>query len=100
MVTSRASYTYEWKGLASSLDALDCVNIVFLAREGVTGPIASFEGPKGFQEIFDMKLDYDWSKENFDLVKQCVLKRYNAEVHSQSVIEAVMEIKNNHSFSI
>lgn len=98
-VTSRASYTYEWKGFASSMDAFDCVNIALLAQQGMTGPIASFEGPKGFKDIFDMKLDYDWTKETFELIRKCVLKRYNAEVHSQSAIEAVLELRNEHSFS-
>jgi 2-methylcitrate dehydratase len=66
MVTSRAAYTYEWKGFASSMDALDCMNIAFLAREGMTGPVAIFEGPKGFDEVFGMKLDYDWDKERLN----------------------------------
>jgi 2-methylcitrate dehydratase len=97
LVTSRASYTYEWKGFASSLEALNSMNIALLAREGMTGPIALFEGPKGFKEIFDMNLEYDWSKESFDLVRKCVLKRYNAEVHSQSTIEALLELRDQHS---
>jgi 2-methylcitrate dehydratase len=99
MVTSRASYTYEWKGFASSLDALNCMNIVLLAQQGMTGPVALFEGPKGFTEIFDMKLDYDWSKENFELIKKCVLKRFNAEVHSQSTLEAALELRQQHNFT-
>jgi 2-methylcitrate dehydratase len=73
------------------------MNIALLAREGMTGPVALFEGPKGFKEIFDMKLEYDWSKESFDLIRKCVLKRYNAEVHSQSTIEAVLELRHQHS---
>jgi 2-methylcitrate dehydratase len=93
MVTSRASYTYEWKGFASSMDALDCLNIAFLAREGMTGPIAIFEGPKGFDEVFGMKLDYDWSKETFELISKCVLKKYNVEVHSQATLETVDELR-------
>jgi len=99
MVTSRASYTYEWKGFASSLDALDCMGIVLLAREGLTGPIAIFEGPKGFKEVFGMELDYDWGKETFELIHKCVLKRYNVEVHAQPTIEAVDELKKNNSFT-
>jgi 2-methylcitrate dehydratase len=93
MVTSRAAYTYEWKGFASSMDALDCMNIAFLAREGMTGPVAIFEGPKGFNEVFGMKLDYDWSKETFELIPKCVLKKYNVEVHSQATLEAIDELK-------
>lgn len=97
MVTSRASYTYEWKGFASSLEAFNCTNIVLLAREGVTGPVALFEGPKGFKEVFDMKLDFDWGSDKFELLKQCVLKRYNAEVHTQPAIQAALEIKERHN---
>jgi len=99
MAKSRASYTYEWKGLASSLDALDCIGNAILAGQGMTGPIDLFEGPKGFQEVFDMKLDYDWSKETFELIPKCVLKKYNAEVHSQAALEAVDELKRKHSFT-
>lgn len=98
MVTSRAAYTYEWKGFASSLDALNCMGITLLAREDMTGPIAIFEGPKGFQEVFDMKLDYDWNKETFELIPRCVLKRYNVEVHAQSSLEAIDELRKQHIF--
>ncbi|MBV9988719.1 MAG: MmgE/PrpD family protein [Chitinophagaceae bacterium] len=99
MVTSRASYTYEWKGFASSMDALDCVNVILLAKQGMTGPVAIFEGPKGFGEIFGMKLDYDWQQENFELVHKCVLKRYNAEVHSQATLEALLDLQRSEGFS-
>lgn len=92
LVTSRASYTFEWKGFASSLEALNCINIALLAERGMTGPVELFEGPKGFKEIFGMNLDFNWSKENFDLVKKCVLKKYNAEVHSQAALEATIEL--------
>jgi len=60
MVTSRASYTYEWKGLVSAQEAQVCVDCLSLARQGVTGPLALFEGPKGFDEVFGMELKYDW----------------------------------------
>jgi 2-methylcitrate dehydratase len=45
-----------------------------------------------------MKLDFDWSKENFELIRKCVLKKYNAEVHSQSTIEAVVKLKDENDF--
>jgi 2-methylcitrate dehydratase len=99
MVTSRASYTYEWKGFISSMDASECIAAALLAKEGMTGPIALFEGPKGFGEVFGMKLDYDWSKETFELINRCVLKRYNGEVHAQPTLEAALELKAQHGFS-
>lgn len=92
LAVSRASYTSEWKGMASSMDALDCVNNVLLAREGMTGPIALFEGPKGFKEVFHMNLDYEWSKDKFELLHRCILKSYNAEVHTQSAIYATLNL--------
>jgi 2-methylcitrate dehydratase len=99
LVTSRASYTYEWKGFASSFVALGCVNTTLLAKQGMTGPIELFEGPKGFRDIFGMKLDFDWDKDQFELIRKCVLKSYNAEVHTQPAIEAALEIINRHRFS-
>jgi len=100
LVSSRASYTFEWKGFASSFDAFNCMNIALLAKNGLTGPLALFEGPKGFKEIFGMKLEYDWSKENFELIQRCVLKEYNAEVHSQSALEAILDIRKQSDFKL
>jgi 2-methylcitrate dehydratase len=62
-------------------------------------PIALFEGPKGFGEVFGMKLDYDWSKETFGLINRCIIKRYNAEVHAQSALEAAIELRTQHNIS-
>jgi len=49
--------------------ALGCMNIVLLAKEGLTGPVSLFEGPKGFKEIFKIELKYDWNKEDFSLIQ-------------------------------
>jgi 2-methylcitrate dehydratase len=40
-----------------------------------------------------MKLDYDWSKETFELIQKCVLKKFNVEVHAQATLEAIDELK-------
>jgi 2-methylcitrate dehydratase len=98
LVSSRGSYTFEWKGLASSQVAMGCMNIICLAKQDVTGPISIFEGPKGFKDIFDMSLEYDWKKEDFGLIRKCCLKGYNAEVHTQSAIEAILELKKKENF--
>jgi 2-methylcitrate dehydratase len=97
LAVGRASYTPEWKGFASALSALGCANAVLLAAQGMTGPIALFEGPQGYEKALDMKLDYDWSREGFGLVPRCILKRYNAEVHSQSALEALLVMRREYS---
>lgn len=92
LVTCRASYTKEWKGLMSSIVAFGCMNIVMLAKENMTGPTQLFEGKKGFQEL-GLKLKYNWNEDHFDLIHKCMLKSYNSEVHTQSLVEAAVELK-------
>src|SRR5207248_554621 len=97
LVTSRASYTFEWKGFASSVVAMASMQAVMLAKENLTGPLAIFEGPKGFKEIFGMELKHAWTNEDFGRIKKCILKIHNAEVHTQTIIEAALELKNAHN---
>ncbi|HWV66681.1 MmgE/PrpD family protein [Chitinophaga sp.] len=97
LVTSRASYTSQWKGLASSLVNEGCMNICMLAQENITGPVQLFEIPeKGLNDIYGLKLEYDWTKDKFELIPRCCLKTYNAEVHTQSAIAAAVELKEQH----
>ncbi|WP_343691193.1 MmgE/PrpD family protein [Chitinophaga sp.] len=95
-VTTRASYTYEWKGYASSLVALGCTNTSLLAKEGVTGPVSYFEGPMGFKDEFDMDPEFNCAPGDFSRIEHCILKSYNAEVHTQSAIEALLDLKCKH----
>ena len=99
LVTSRAAYTSEWKGFASSLVNAGCMNITVLAKNDLTGPGLLFEVPdKGYNAIYGMELKYDWSKEGFDLIPRCILKSYNAEVHTQSAIAAMLELREQYLF--
>ncbi|MGN7823321.1 MmgE/PrpD family protein [Chitinophaga sp. 22536] len=101
IVTSWASYTSEWKGLASSLVNADCMNIVMMAKNGVTGPPELFEIPeKGYDAIHQQKLEYDWTAADFQLLSRCVLKTYNAEVHTQSVLELLQEMAEEYPFRV
>ena len=99
LVVCRASYTREWKGLMSSMVAFGCMNIVLQAKNGITGPTQIFEGDKGFSQEIGMKLKYNWDEDQFDLIPKCVLKSYNAEVHTQSLIEAALELKQKHKLN-
>jgi 2-methylcitrate dehydratase len=99
LVTCRAAYTTEWKGFASSSVNAGCATIALLAKNKLTGPIDLFEKPeKGYDAIYGMELKHDWTQERFDLIRCCILKGYNAEVHSQPTVEAALELKEKHSF--
>ena len=89
----RASRTSEWKGLASSAVAFGVTHSTLLAGAGVTGPQEAFEGPKGWFAATGKKAQVDWSDKTLDAVLETSLKKFNAEVHTQSVLEALLELK-------
>lgn len=66
---------------------------------GITGPPEVFEGNKGFMETIAGQFSIDWSREDLERVRRTILKRYNAEIHSQSTLEAVLELREQHGFS-
>ena len=88
-----------WKGLAYPNTAFGCTHSTFLAMRGITGPLEVFEGNKGFMEAISGRFEIDWSSETVEKVTETILKKYNAEIHSQSAIEAVLELKEKHGFS-
>ena len=93
---TRTGQLSHWKGLAYPFTAFAGLNAAFLAREGITGPREVFEGNKGFIETISGPFTIDWAHENLELVTQTILKRYNAEIHSQSAIEAIVHLQARH----
>src|SRR5215813_14183626 len=96
-VTRTGSLSH-WKGLAYPNTAFGCVYATFLAMRGVTGPPEVFEGNKGFMETISGRFEIDWSREDLERVTRTIVKKYNAEIHSQSAIEGVLELKEDHGF--
>ena len=66
---------------------------------GVTGPREVFEGNKGFMEAIAGPFEIDWAREDLESVRRTILKRYNAEIHSQSAIEALLELRAEHGLT-
>lgn len=96
---TRTGVLSHWKGLAYPNTAFGCTHATFLAMRGVSGPLEVFEGKKGFMDTITGPFHIDWSRENLERVTCTVLKKYNAEVHSQSAIEAILELKTQHGFT-
>lgn len=65
---------------------------------GITGPREVFEGNKGFMESIAGRFAIDWSSENLESVNRTIIKKYNAEIHSQSSIEGVVQLQEQHHF--
>jgi 2-methylcitrate dehydratase len=66
---------------------------------GVTGPREVFEGNKGFIEAIAGPFEIDWAREDLESVRRTILKRYNAEIHSQSAIEALLDLRAEHGLT-
>ncbi len=93
---TRTGTLSNWKGLAYPNTAFCATHATFLAMRGVTGPPEVFEGNKGFMESISGPFEIDWTKEDLERVTQTIVKRYNAEIHSQSAIEGILELRNRH----
>ncbi len=96
---TRTGRLSNWKGLAYPNTAFDAVHATFLAKHGITGPMEVFEGNKGFMESVAGCFELDWSKEDLEAVRRTILKKYNAEIHSQSVLEGVLDLRVEHNFT-
>jgi 2-methylcitrate dehydratase len=88
-----------WKGLAYPFTAFAATRAALLARRGVTGPRAVFEGRKGFMEAIAGPFEIDWEHEPLDAAPKTIVKRFNAEIHSQSAVEAALELRAQDGFA-
>jgi 2-methylcitrate dehydratase len=88
--TGRLSH---WKGLAYPNVAGAATWTTLLARRGITGPLEVFEGEKGFMDAVAGGFELNWEIEDLERVTHTILKKYNAEIHSQSVLEAILMLR-------
>jgi 2-methylcitrate dehydratase len=95
---TRTGVLSNWKGLAAPFTAANAAEAGLLARVGITGPEEIFEGNKGFIQSVAGPFTIDWAREELERVNRTILKRYNAEIHSQSAIEAILELRKRHGF--
>jgi 2-methylcitrate dehydratase len=93
---TRTGVLSNWKGLAYPHMSADCLRNTLLAKYGITGPLEVIEGEKGFMDAISGLFDVDWAEEDLERVTRTVLKKYNAEIHSQTTIEAVLQLRREH----
>ncbi len=96
---TRTGALSHWKGLAYPATAFGATHAAFLAMRGITGPREVFEGNKGFIDAIAGPFEIDWQDEDLESVTGTILKKYNAEIHSQSAIEAMLELRAEHGLT-
>ncbi len=97
---TRTGALSHWKGLAYPNVAMAATYAALLASQGITGPEAVFEGAKGFKETISGPFEIDWLREDLERVRRTILKKHNAEIHSQSAIEAALDIRAQPGFQL
>ncbi len=87
-----------WKGLAVAYSSMAGVFSTRLAGSGITGPNEIFEGQHGFFNPItgksDLTLENFCRKGNGFKILEAHIKKYPAEINSQSAIEAAFNIRN------
>lgn len=89
---TRTGNLSNWKGLAFPSTGWTSTHSAFLAMRGITGPEEIFEGNKGFKETIAGGFEIDWEKEDLEKVTQTIIKRFNAEIHSQATLEGIEDL--------
>ena len=95
---TRTGTLSHWKGIAAPFAASAATQATLLAQRGITGPAEVFEGNKGFMQSVAGLFAIDWDREGLDRVERTILKRYNAEIHSQTAIDAALGLQQAHGF--
>lgn len=85
-----------WKGLAYPNTAMGAMFASILAQSGITGAKEVFEGNKGFMDSISGPFEMDWAKEDLERVTDTIIKQFNAEIHSQSSLEGLLELRKNY----
>lgn len=97
---TRTGKLSHWKGLAYPNLAACCIRVALLARQGITGPLEAIEGEKGLMDAITGFFEVSWEGQDLGYVGRTILKKYNAEIHSQTAIEAVLTLRQFYQFTL
>ncbi|MBK0420620.1 MmgE/PrpD family protein [Leucobacter sp. CSA2] len=97
---TRTGNLSHWKGLAYPHVSKEGTFAALLASRGITGPEQVFEGNKGFKDSVSGPFEIDWSAENLESVLGTIIKKHNAEIHSQSALDAAQDIRAQDGFNV
>lgn len=96
---TRTGNLSHWKGLAYPQVAKEGTFAALLASRGITGPEEVFEGNKGFKESVAGPFTIDWAAEDLERVRRSIIKKHNAEIHSQSALDAAQTVREEDGFN-
>ncbi|ALJ19797.1 MmgE/PrpD family protein [Microbacterium sp. No. 7] len=96
---TRTGNLSHWKGLAYPQVSKEGTFAALLAARGITGPEEVFEGNKGFKDAIAGPFEIDWQTEDLERVRRSIVKKHNAEIHSQSALDAAQHVRSQTGFA-
>jgi 2-methylcitrate dehydratase len=95
MRQTRVGELSHWKGCAFANTARNAVFAARLAQAGMTGPSEIVEGEMGFfAQVCGGPFELPAFSPNTDAILRTYIKHYPAEYHSQSAIEAILDLSD------
>ena len=58
-------------------------------KRQVQGPLRVVEGPLGLDHLLGRPLRVDWDAEGYEGVVSSTIKKYNAQIHTQSAVYCI-----------
>lgn len=55
---------------------------------------------KGFKETIAGDFEISWDKEDLEKVRKTIIKKFNAEIHSQATLEGVQDLMREHPIDV
>lgn len=95
---TRTGRLSQWNCLAYPHMAACSTRIALLAMAGVTGPLEVLEGEKGFMDAIAGVFEIHWPGEDLERVRRTVIRKHDADIHTQTAIEAVLDLKRRNAF--
>ena len=70
----------------------------FLTMKRISAPEEPFEGNKVFKQLIAGDFRIDWNKEDLEMVRRTVTKKFNVEIYFQSILEGVQDMVRKYCF--
>jgi 2-methylcitrate dehydratase len=66
---------------------------VLLTMSSITDTSEAFKANRHLLETAVSDLEIDWNKENLEAVRRTIIKKFSAEIHAQSALEAILHLR-------
>jgi len=92
----RESILSRGKTVFEPLSPFSMSQTLLLALSSITSHSEAGDARGQLAEAISRDVEIDWSKENLEAVRRTIIKRFNADIRSQSAIEAILYLRERY----